>query len=225
MAQDVTLVLIIDRLNSVCASLRPPHPMVSFAFRSLPTAAKWMFGTSVGIALSLGSGLVLMEWQPGLAYRSATPTATTSTATPALPDVSPDVSPSLEPITIDHGTIEGTVIYPSEVLHAQKVCAEDITTGAEYCTETGENVGTYRLQVPPSTYYVYAIACQNYMRTPGIICPVGNYDETIRAYYNEFVTCGLHQGCESDALIPVTVTAGETVTGVNPHDWYSRLGN
>jgi len=41
-----------------------------------------------------------------------------------------------------------------------------------------------------------------------------------RAYYSEFVTCGLRVSCPSHAPIVVTVLAGQMVSAVDPHDWY-----
>ncbi len=122
--------------------------------------------------------------------------------------------------TLSVGTIQGTVIYPSDILPAQRVCAVNTQTRGAYCTETGEEQSQFSLPVRPGTYHVYAIACRDYLGQPGTNCQNRNYDDQIRAYYDEFVTCGLYANCGSKLPISVTVRAGETVTGVSPHDWY-----
>jgi hypothetical protein len=113
------------------------------------------------------------------------------------------------------GVIEGPMSYPSDYLpNDLTVCAERIAGGAEYCTDkkikdkrSATGVG-YKLSVPAGEYWVYATA----FSVPAM--------KGEKAYYSEFVTCGLRNGCPSHKRIPVRVRAGETVTGVHPGDWY-----
>ena len=121
-------------------------------------------------------------------------------------------APLATPLT---GMIEGSLSYPSEILPADmQVCAQSYVTLANevYCTDThikdpkytyGEG---YKLQVPPGPYSVYAVL------------PSHPY----KAYYTDFVKCGLTVACESHEVIVVNVGAGETVSGVDPQDWYNR---
>lgn len=110
------------------------------------------------------------------------------------------------------GVIEGALGYPGEEIPGDmKVCAENLVTKQQYCTAAHiENkryrygLG-YRIEVPEGRYHVFATTAS--LR--------GH-----RAYYSEFVTCGLRVGCSSHAPIVVTVVAGQTVSSVDPHDWY-----
>jgi hypothetical protein len=110
------------------------------------------------------------------------------------------------------GFIQGSLSFPSEVIPSNMlICAEEVSSGEEVCTANhiaGEqftySVG-YSIAVRPGTYEVYAYLPEEPER---------------RAYYNEFVVCGLSVECESHAVIPVQVEAGKTVTDVDPQDWY-----
>lgn len=110
------------------------------------------------------------------------------------------------------GIIEGALGYPGEEIPGDmRVCAENLDTKQQYCTTTHITGKQYRyglgysLEVPAGRYHVFAT-------TAGL--------KGHRAYYSEFVTCGLRAGCPSHAPIVVTVADGQTVFGVNPHDWY-----
>lgn len=113
-------------------------------------------------------------------------------------------------------TIEGSLSFPSEFIpEDMKICAEDIGTGSRqlYCTSQhiadrrfGNGVG-YRLRVPQGAYYVYATT---------------NALRDYRAYYSEFVICGLEVSCPSHEPIGIKVTAGKTMSGVDPADWYKN---
>ncbi len=115
------------------------------------------------------------------------------------------------------GTIEGSLSYPSEGIPSQmEICAEDTSTKEKHCTKTHiqdqkytYGVG-YKIEVPAGSYLVFAYF------------PAGHagYEATYRAYYNEFVTCGLSVDCTSHDPIVVTVAAGQMVTEVDPQDWY-----
>jgi len=110
------------------------------------------------------------------------------------------------------GVIEGSLGYPSESIPEEmEVCAEDILTKKQYCTKKHIQdkkytfgVG-YKLEVPVGDYYVFAI-----------LPSWGNY----KAYYSEFVTCGLKIDCLSHEPIIVKVRANETIENINPIDWY-----
>lgn len=117
-------------------------------------------------------------------------------------------------MSAENGTIEGTLSYPSQFIpEDMQICAEDTNSADKYCTD--EHIADskyttgfgYQLDVPAGTYNVYA-----YLQS----------DPEYRAYYNEFVTCGLSVDCESHQVIDVEVEAGETVSGIDPGDWYNR---
>ena len=112
------------------------------------------------------------------------------------------------------GTIEGSIGFPSETIPEDlKVCAETLDGHTIACTDKHIDdpkytyrVG-YQLEIIPGEYYVYAT--------------VPSYSEH-KAYYNEFVTCGLSVNCDSHKNIVVAVNSGETVTGIDPQDWYNQ---
>ena len=110
------------------------------------------------------------------------------------------------------GTITGSVSFPSEVIPDMEVCAENVNSDQEICTteileEVSYTFGKgYRLDVPAGTYTVYA-------KLP---------NDSYKAYYNEFVTCGLMASCTSHEPIPVEVEVGDIITGIDPQDWYNQ---
>lgn len=111
-------------------------------------------------------------------------------------------------------TISGSVSYPSEYIpDTMTVCAENAFTYEEYCSESLIEDDSYvygygyALTVPAGSYYVYAV--------------VPDLDPEYKAYYDEYVTCGMSIECDSHLPIMVTVLAGQEATEVDPMDWYA----
>lgn len=112
-----------------------------------------------------------------------------------------------------HGFIEGSLSFPSERFPDNLiVCAEPYLedTDNDYCTSTliddekydyGKG---YKIEVPVGTYLVYS-------QVEG---------EEYKAYYSEFVKCGLNVDCTDHNPIPVEVVAGKTSLA-DPYDWYN----
>lgn len=50
----------------------------------------------------------------------------------------------------------GNLIYPSDLMPAQKVCAVDILKSVRWCTQTAENDNKFSLFVPIGNYIVYS---------------------------------------------------------------------
>jgi hypothetical protein len=140
------------------------------------------------------------------ALSQVTPIVTPKVEAPSTsPSLPADVSPTLD--KKQSGIIEGNFIYPSEVLpDTMKACAYNLSTKSEVCSKTIKENGKngYMLELDPGNYYVYA-------QLPG---------DPYKAYYDEFVTCGLKFGCPSHKPIEVVVKAGVNLTSINPHDWY-----
>jgi hypothetical protein len=167
-------------------------------------------------AILLVSGYYIMQ---NYQLTKKTPDAITPTApsdtnneqqmpSPQISAEESDLLPDMQ----DIGTIEGTFNFPSEGLPKSLIaCAVEITTQTEQCTpplsETGQT-NSFSLEVPAGTYHVYA--------TDSAV-PNG-----YKAYYNEFVTCGLNASCPSHSKIAVVVNAGQTTSGILPHDWYDQ---
>jgi hypothetical protein len=115
------------------------------------------------------------------------------------------------------GTITGALSYPSDFDFPRMiVCAETVNASSIHCTDkrvVNRRTGkiTYKLTVPAGSYYVFATIVN------------GEAVESYRgykAYYSDFVKCGLSINCPSHAPIKVTLRAGQTVSGIDPGDWY-----
>lgn len=108
-------------------------------------------------------------------------------------------------------TISGQLFFPGGYLPPQRLVAYDVDDiGAYYATEVYSG-NTYSLEVSPGTYYVLAY----------LIDEDGNADPSgYSGAYSEFVPCGLHVDCDDHSLIPVEVVPGQTITGIDPADWY-----
>jgi hypothetical protein len=119
--------------------------------------------------------------------------------------------------------IKGTVIYPSEILPAQKVCAQNRQTQQLFCTETKQSQREFSISVKPGSYVVFATDCTKTYRR-NIICRDGYRSR--RAYYNEHVKCGLTFQCgqkhQKNSPIVIRIAAGQTTTNIKPHDWYTK---
>jgi|GEM_PF-3367775 len=115
------------------------------------------------------------------------------------------------------GFLTGTLSYPAEGVPPEMiVCADSTANASTYCTyskinspvyETG--VG-YSLPVPAGTYNVYA----------KVYVPASS--NFVTGLYSDYVTCGMKQACTSHKSINVKVTAGATVKGIDPSDWYQN---
>lgn len=116
--------------------------------------------------------------------------------------------------------ITGALSYPSDFDFPEMiVCAEAVNSKRIHCTEKRirnrrNGKFTYKLRVPAGDYYVFAII----VNSEEPVDDVRGY----KAYYSEFVTCGLSVDCPSHAPIKVSVRAGQTLTGINPGDWYAE---
>jgi hypothetical protein len=111
------------------------------------------------------------------------------------------------------GYITGRASYPSERLaDDEKICAENVGDRATVsCVDVGSSQTiNYRLKVPAGNYYVYSVTDNR---------------SGYKAYYNEFVTCGLSVECPESGhkkLIAVNIEAGKMASGVDPGDWYDN---
>lgn len=116
------------------------------------------------------------------------------------------------------GTLTGVLSYPSDYDFPRMiVCAEAVNSKRIHCTDKRvpqrrrHRVG-YKLTVPAGSYYVFAT--------------IVNGEEPVesmrgyKAYYSEFVKCGLTVKCTSHEPVIVTLRAGQTLAGIDPGDWY-----
>lgn len=120
---------------------------------------------------------------------------------------------------VEAGLIEGSIMYPKEpASKSLEVCAEEINTKALHCTNTLEDkkystgMG-YVMTIPAGKYHVYAH--EKLLDT---------IDPTLqRAYYTEFVTCGMKKECTSHKPIVLEVEVKGSYQNINPHDWNEQL--
>lgn len=118
------------------------------------------------------------------------------------------------PLPEEKGFVEGSLSFPSEVIPKDmKVCTEALDGRTIVCTESQikdskytYGVG-YKLETPIGKYYVYATT---------------NDRLFYKAYYSEYVTCGLSVNCTSHKPVVVEVKEDEITSNVDPQDWYNQ---
>jgi hypothetical protein len=119
--------------------------------------------------------------------------------------------PGMIPLPSDekYGTISGKLSYPSEQIPPLRIVAFDIYSNAYYSVDTVANQQTYSItNLFPGYYHVVA-----YERTNGL---AGGYTEVVECFA---------PGCKDDhTLVVVYVTPNQTVSNINPGDWYAPAG-
>lgn len=173
------------------------------------------FLTAVLILSMIAMGAYI--WQNEQDKQSLRSQLATPTPTPqefevptATPLASPMASNSADQVST--GSIIGSISFPSEQIPEMQVCAENTNSAQTYCTDEMledsqyQNGLGYRLDVPEGSYTVYA-------KLP---------NDSYKAYYSEFVTCGLKASCVSHDPITIVVTADKTTDNIDPQDWYNQ---
>jgi hypothetical protein len=107
------------------------------------------------------------------------------------------------------GQITGHLSYPSEAVPPLHIVAFRLESGTHFSVDTTLNQGTYEINVPPGTYNVIAYTIGG-----------GGFPAGLPGGYTQMVPCGFTVSCTDHTLIDVPVLAGQTVTGINPGDWY-----
>ncbi|HQZ95621.1 MAG TPA: hypothetical protein PLP21_04845 [Pyrinomonadaceae bacterium] len=120
------------------------------------------------------------------------------------------------------GVISGKLVYPGDGIPRDMVlCLKVTTLYAEpvYCSNNKAAVlreakisfkmnfraATYEIAAPSGTYLLYGMTSE----VPGH-----------KAYYNEFVRCGMSVDCHSKKPIPVKVKPGQKVKGIGVGDFW-----
>jgi hypothetical protein len=127
----------------------------------------------------------------------------------------PEIKDTTDTQTDVTGIIEGSLSYPDESIPSDmKVCAENIFYSDEiYCADQlindpkYTNSTGYNITAPVGSYYVYS-----YLPSAP--------DQ--KAYYTEFVECGLSVDCTSHDELIIDVYPNETTDKVDPIDWYNQ---
>ncbi len=120
-------------------------------------------------------------------------------------------------VEAEEGIIEGSLTYPSQGIPTDiQIVAEDITTGKTFqttdqITDTKYTYGKgFKLTVPIGSYYVYGTH-QGFNGTDG---------KQWKAYYNQFVVCGMSVDCKDYTKVIVKVEAEKTTAPIMVGDWY-----
>ena len=168
------------------------------------------------LLLLIPSLVVLLACSIGISTNpalNATPTAS------VIPTFFPEPSPS----ALLNGIITGKLSYPSEFISPMRVAAFSLTDGKAYFVDTALNQTEYSIDVPAGTYYAVSYPHEG---VPGNTGQVDSYSlggGPFAGGYTQMVPCGLAVGCDDHTLIPVSVTAGQTIV-VDPGDWYAPEG-
>lgn len=197
-----------------------PQPQVSESRKSPP----WLLLVSVVLLLSLlGGGLAFLIFSGW--GSSSGPDVTETTPSPQVTEEPIDVevtsaSPTPESTPVPQiGTISGRMSYPSDGIPSSMVaCAEEIETGKTVCSKprSGWTSGvSYSLTVAPGRYYVYGRVSKNDTDAGGF---AGQ-----RAYYTEYMKCGMGANCQSHRRIVLEVKGGESLSGIAVGDWWANM--
>ncbi len=178
---------------------------------SLPPAAAPTPDTEAQLATAVvatlqAQGVTVLPPALGGATTPATPSGPSGAGSPTplttpTPRPTPTPVPSPTPATT---AIEGRVCYPSNYIPAMTVYIQPVGEDQVYEVAIAEGQTTYRAEVPPGQYYVYAWLP----------------DFSQSGSYSQAVVCGLTAGCDDHTLLPVNVAPGQTVTGIDVCDWY-----
>lgn len=118
------------------------------------------------------------------------------------------------------GTITGGVAFPGDNIPALTVVAVDQGSGKQFKRETREGQRSYRMDVPPGRYIVFAIP-----HGAGVSDEPGQVP--MRGAYSKFSTCVLSSPdkaaageCKEHDLISVEVGASDVHKRIDIYDWY-----
>jgi hypothetical protein len=153
---------------------------------------------------------------PSLGAGTSTQAPAATQATPA-DEPSPTVAPP--PAAVATGTVTGRLSYPSSFIPPMRVVFFSVPDGKASWVDTAMNQGTYSIQLPPGTYYTVA-----YPYTADAYTAPAPGSPTLAGGYTQAVPCGLTVDCTDHALLPINVSAGQTVSA-DPGDWYAPDGS
>ncbi len=141
--------------------------------------------------------------------------AAEATLAPEGEEAAEEGTSAVDDLMTNLGTLTGQISYPSHFLPSQRVVAFNIEDSQVYYAVDVLEGSTYELDVLPGTYVLlsYVLDPESLSAPPGL-----------GAAYTKAVVCGLEVGCDDHGLLPVTVGEGETVSGIDPADWYLPPG-
>ena len=150
---------------------------------------------------------------PNPATPSPTRTEPAASASVPAPTLAGAACPAIRQISL--GAISGEFWYPSESTPPLTLIAmrpEDPTFFRSLHTPVmrGGKIPYTMAALEPGSYVVLAYA--------------GGIGNALAGAYTPAVACGLRSECADHSLIRVTVTGGQTVSGIDILDWYAPLG-
>ena len=109
------------------------------------------------------------------------------------------------------GTVSGEELrFPAARLPGLRITFFNMDGTVAAFTDTAPGQNSYFMDVPAGTYTLVAYS----LGGDGFIAGTAGG-------YTQAVPCGLDVNCEDHRLIPIVVVAGQTVTGINPNDYYA----
>lgn len=122
------------------------------------------------------------------------------------------------------GRVTGKLTYPSDYIPPEMILCVT-KSGQTFCSNErarlkqagisfrlNHRAASYEISLPAGTYYIYATFPRGKAPTRDM--------EGLKAYYNDFIKCGMNVNCTSKKLIAVKVNSGRTVRGITIGDWY-----
>jgi hypothetical protein len=122
------------------------------------------------------------------------------------------------------GRITGRLTYPSDgipttmIVCVTRILKRSYTVCSNYRNKRGfvfrvnRAKARYSISLPAGNYYIYATFPRGKAPTDGM--------ERYRAYYSQFVRCGMSVECHSHKRLIVRVRTGRTTSGIMVGDWY-----
>jgi hypothetical protein len=112
------------------------------------------------------------------------------------------------------GSIAGTVSFPSEGIPPMTIYAlpVDATRSEFHVVRTIKNQGAYSIRnVEPGTYHLFAVPTDGFGPAP----------QHFVGAYTKAVLCGSGNACTDHTPVPVTLSAGQAITGIRITDFYA----
>lgn len=129
----------------------------------------------------------------------------------AVPTNAAAAVPTVQATSSEMGTITGKLTYPADAMPAMRVAAYKVSTGEVSFMDTAAGQTSYSFDLPAGIYH-------------GVAYSIGGagFPSGVAGGYTQAVLCGFSGGCNDHSLADVNVTAGATVSDINPGDFFNR---
>ena len=128
-------------------------------------------------------------------------------------------------VSAQSARITGKLTYPSDYIPPEMVicvtrdvetyCSNQLSSrlsAAKISFRLNHRAASYEVRLPAGRYYIYGTFPRGKAPTRDM--------EGIKAYYNDFVKCGMNVNCKSKKPIAIKAVAGRIVRGITIGDWY-----